>query len=280
MRGQSPRSSVRAPAEFRLELGEHLFDRVEVRAVGRQVDDLGLGLPDCLCDSGHLVARQVVHHHQVAGTQTRHQDLLDVGEEQLAVECSIDRHRRGQAGGSQGGHEGGDLLVLVRHCLDDPRAGRSPPVPAGHGGGGTGLVEEDQPVRIETGLPDSPGGAGRGYVRTVLFRRADRPFFPRQFQVGQCLPQRGDADSHAQVFAKFFQGAVGNLGHGHAELVGVTLAETDAAVSGRTRGGLSGCGPPLLETADPGFADAVLGGDCSGLHPIVAVSQNTLPQVQ
>src|SRR5262249_20376164 len=52
----------RGLAQVRLELAEHLLDRVEVRAVRRQVTRFGPRRPDRALDRRPLVGRQVVHH--------------------------------------------------------------------------------------------------------------------------------------------------------------------------------------------------------------------------
>ena len=66
-------------SEHRLQLGEHLLDRVQVRRVGRQVEDAGAGGGDRLADACHLVGGKVVHRHDVAGRQAGRKELLDVG---------------------------------------------------------------------------------------------------------------------------------------------------------------------------------------------------------
>ena len=72
-------------AQERLELGEQLLDRVEIRAVGRQVEDRGRGRGDRLADDHDLVRRQVVEHNDVAGRECGRQELLDVRAERRAV---------------------------------------------------------------------------------------------------------------------------------------------------------------------------------------------------
>lgn len=66
-------------AQQRLELGEGLFDGVEVGTVGREVAQVRTRRLDHLAHARPLVARQVVHDDDVAGAQFRDQDLLDIG---------------------------------------------------------------------------------------------------------------------------------------------------------------------------------------------------------
>ena len=73
-------------AQERLQLGEGLLDRVQVGGVGRQVERArSTCRPDRLGDAGHLVSGQVVHDHDIARGQLRHEHLLDVGAEGGAV---------------------------------------------------------------------------------------------------------------------------------------------------------------------------------------------------
>jgi hypothetical protein len=48
------------------QLGEGVFNRVEVRAVGREIEKLGAGRFDHLTHSRAFVARRIVHDHDVA----------------------------------------------------------------------------------------------------------------------------------------------------------------------------------------------------------------------
>ena len=48
-------------AQERLELGERLLDRVQVRTVGRQVKDPGTGRGERVLDAVDLVGGEIVH---------------------------------------------------------------------------------------------------------------------------------------------------------------------------------------------------------------------------
>ena len=73
--------SCRSVSQQRLELGEHMFDRIEVLTVGRQEEQLGAGCADRSTHRGSFVAAEIVHHHNVASVQARRQELRDVGQE-------------------------------------------------------------------------------------------------------------------------------------------------------------------------------------------------------
>jgi len=74
-------SLVRAAAlrKSALSLANSCSIGVEIRAVGRQIEDRGIGRGDRLADAGERVGRQVVEHHDVTGRERRRQELLDIG---------------------------------------------------------------------------------------------------------------------------------------------------------------------------------------------------------
>src|SRR3979490_3487447 len=69
-----------------LELGEDLFDRVQVRRVFRQEEELGPGCADELAHRFGFVTTEIVHDHDVAGAKRGDDDLLDLGPEALTVD--------------------------------------------------------------------------------------------------------------------------------------------------------------------------------------------------
>src|SRR4029077_11548583 len=82
-------------SQRRLELGEAQLDRVEIGAVGRQVEDLGALRLDDLADAGDFMAVQIVEDYDVAGPQCGRQELLDVGAEAGAVDGAVENAGRG-----------------------------------------------------------------------------------------------------------------------------------------------------------------------------------------
>ncbi len=58
-------------ADQPLEFGEDQFNRVQVGAVRWQVDQRGSHGRDRFTDASHLVRGEVVHRHEIAGTQMR-----------------------------------------------------------------------------------------------------------------------------------------------------------------------------------------------------------------
>ena len=125
-------------AEHSLEPGEGLLDRVEVRAVWRKEAQSCTGCFDSFLHGGPLVAGEVVHDDHIAGAQLGHQDLCDIGFEPVAVDRSVQHHRRNHAGHAQ---------------ASDQRGGLPPAGSLNHNAAAKGIPGES--VRVETALGDN-----------------------------------------------------------------------------------------------------------------------------
>ena len=88
-----------------LELREAELDGIEVRAIGWQVPEGGPGSLEGALDAGDLVGPEVVGDDDVAGVQGRHQDLVDVGAEALAIDRAVEDPRCGQPRDPQRGEK-------------------------------------------------------------------------------------------------------------------------------------------------------------------------------
>jgi hypothetical protein len=150
------------------ELGKGELDRVEIRAVGWQVEQPGAGVFDCLADPGDLVGTEIVHDDDVATDQRGNQNLLDIGKEQLAIDRSVEHARGDQAILAQASNEGGGVPVPMRHCINQPVTHLGPAVEPDHVRLGPGLVDEDQPTRVQRRLVLAPFRPGLGDVRSIL----------------------------------------------------------------------------------------------------------------
>lgn len=127
-----------------LELGEDLFDRIEVGAVWRQEQELGPRATDRRADRGSLVTAQIVHDDHIAGRECRNEELLDIVGEALAVDRLVEH-----AGGvdpvtSQGREEGHRSPMAIRHLGMEPLTDRSPASQRRHVGLRPCLIDEDE----------------------------------------------------------------------------------------------------------------------------------------
>ena len=73
-----------------LDLGEDLLDRVQVRRVFRQEEELGAGGADELAYNFGLVTAEIVHDYDVAGMKRGDEDLFDIGPEALTVDGTVE----------------------------------------------------------------------------------------------------------------------------------------------------------------------------------------------
>ena len=141
---------------------------IEVRAVGWHVPEGGPGGLDGALDAGDLVGPEIVGHDDVAGLQGRHQDLVDVGAEALAIDRAVEDPRCGQPRDPHRGEKRAGVPAPAGGVVVDARAARCPAVPPKQIGGAAGFVQTH-----EGG--DIPGRRGRD-VRPIVFERADRFF--------------------------------------------------------------------------------------------------------
>jgi len=155
-------------AQGRFELGEDLFDWVEIGAIGRQIEQIcALGF-DGLSDARDLVGGQIVHDDDISGLESGGEELLGPDPEGLAVHGAIKRQGCGDAVVAKCCEEGGGAPVTVRGFRQQSLADRTAPAAAHHVGGEAGFVDEDEAVDIEDWLllnPVFPSGLD---VRPVL----------------------------------------------------------------------------------------------------------------
>jgi hypothetical protein len=97
-RGRITHLIVQRFSQQRFELGEELFDWVEVGAVGRQVAQLGAGSFDGLLDAGDL-------DDDVVWPQDGDHKLLDIGAKAHAIHWPVEHTRCGDFLDAQGGNE-------------------------------------------------------------------------------------------------------------------------------------------------------------------------------
>ena len=155
-------------SEQRFEFGEGLLDRIEVGAVGWQVEQPGLPAFDGLRKAGDLVAGQIVHDDNIARPQRRGENLFDISPEDVTVHGAIEDIRGGDAGGAQTGDKSGGFPVTVGHRGQQAQTSGASARAPGHVGCRRGLVEEHQMLRVESGLAPDEGVAGLGHVTTLL----------------------------------------------------------------------------------------------------------------
>ena len=163
-------------AKDRLEFGEELLDRIEIRTVRREVEKNCFARLDNLAHARNLVNTDVVHDDDVAALESWSKDLFDVSQEGLAIHRPIQQQGRRNAIVAQRRNEGRRFPMAKRYLADKPFTARSATVATRHVCGCTGFIDEHQLSRIKPGLHLAPGLTRRGDVRPVLFGRVQAFF--------------------------------------------------------------------------------------------------------
>ena len=149
-------------AEQGFELGEDLFNRVEVGGVGRQEAQRGPHPLNGGPHGGTLVAAQIVHNDDIARRERWQQTLFDIGQEAGTVHRAIEDTRSRKSVVVQRRHEGQRLPVTVGPGRAQPLAPGAAAMTAGHVRLGPGLIEEHEPARIKLALRALPHEATTG----------------------------------------------------------------------------------------------------------------------
>lgn len=123
------------------------------------------------------MARQIIHHHDVAGTQCGNQVLLDPAEEQLPVDRPLHAQRGDEAGRAHRAEKRRRFPAAVGHGLDESCSLEAAAVSARHVGLGPGLIQKDDLIGIELRLLFNPLTTLVGDVVALLLGRNQRLFF-------------------------------------------------------------------------------------------------------
>ena len=155
-------------AEQSFELGEDLFNRVEVGGVGWQEAQRGPHPLNGGPHGGTLVAAQIIHNDDIARRERWQQTLFDRGQEAGTIDRAIEDTRRGQAVGAERRHEGQRLPVPMGPGRAQPLALGAAAMTASHIRLGPGLIQEYEPAWIKLALRALPPAAALRDVRPIL----------------------------------------------------------------------------------------------------------------
>ena len=151
------------------ELCEDLLDGIEVGTVWRQEEELCPDLSNGAAHGLSLVGTEIVEDDDIAWLEGGDQELLDIGEELLAVDGAIEEARRIDAVVAQGGQEGECTPSAMRGAADQALAAWPPASQRRHIGLGPSLVDEDQAFGVDAGLARLPLAPPPRHVGTLLF---------------------------------------------------------------------------------------------------------------
>jgi hypothetical protein len=131
-------------AQGLLQLGERLFDRIEIWRVRREQSHGCADRLDGRCHPVDLVALQVIHEDDFTLLERGRKDLLDIGEESCAIHRAVDDEGGRDAIAAQRSDKGQRFPMAVRHFCDQALATRTAPVSTHHLGSDGRFVNEDK----------------------------------------------------------------------------------------------------------------------------------------
>ena len=164
-------------AQQALELGKHLLDGVQVRAVGRQIPQRSACPINGRLDPDDLVRAQVVHNHDVARAQLRHQKLLHPGQKRISIDRPGQHQRRQKTLAAERADKRRGVPMSARRVPQAALAlGRA--APGGrHVSCGPCLIQKNQPLVRRRCLHLGPLLAFVRYAAALLLGRIDGLFF-------------------------------------------------------------------------------------------------------
>jgi len=155
-------------SDERFEFREGQFDRIEIRAVGRQETELGTRGFDRGAHRGLFVDGEVVEHHHIAQAERGHEDLIDVGEKRLIVDRPVEDGRRPEAVEAQRGDDRVGLPMTAGRVIAEAGAAQAPAVPAQQIGRDATFIQKHVLRHRPERLPGLPLTPGRGHIRPAL----------------------------------------------------------------------------------------------------------------
>jgi hypothetical protein len=151
-----------------LELGEKVFDGVEVGGVSRQMAQAGAGSFDSLLDACHFMTGQVVGDNDIARLERGAQEVAHIAAEGRAIHGTVEHHGGGERLDPQAGDEGGALPLSTWHSRYAALALGSTAMGASHVGRHAGFIQKHQFGDIKRGLAFPPLLPCGLYVGTFL----------------------------------------------------------------------------------------------------------------
>lgn len=119
-------------SQMRFELRKGFLVWVEVRTIRRRIKQARARRLDHRADGGTLVARQIVHHDDVAWLEFGDENLRDIGLKGVPVNGTVEDERRRDAADAKPGDEGRRLPVAVRDARPQSLPARATPMRADH----------------------------------------------------------------------------------------------------------------------------------------------------
>ena len=160
-------------------LSPALFNGVEVRRIGWQVQQQCTGSLDLFAHALHLVRRQIVHHHHVARFQLRTKGVFEISSKDIAVGGRLDRHRGDPPGAANRAQQSERAPAAAGRALTHSLARQGASIAPCHVGADATFIQEDQFFRIDLPGLFLPNVAGDLTGSVVLLGGVERLFLSR-----------------------------------------------------------------------------------------------------
>ena len=151
-----------------LEFGKQLLDRVQVGRILRQKNEMCAGVANGGSHGFASVAAEIVHNDDIARPERGEENRFDIEQKTLAIDGAIDEPGRIDAIVTERSQERHRVPVTVRCFRFEPFSYGAPAAQWRHVGLRPGLVDKDEPRRINARLIARPLRAPSLHVGTVL----------------------------------------------------------------------------------------------------------------
>jgi hypothetical protein len=163
--GLGPRG---AAAQMSFEFAEGHFDRIQIRAVRRQIVEGGASFRDGLLDATHAMAGKIVANDQITGMQFTREHLADVGQEHCSIHGTIDEQRRHHSLAAQSRDQRRGAPVTVREAAHTALAAKGSSIEPSESRIESSLIQKDQLPTLPSLLAHPPLASRLASIRTLL----------------------------------------------------------------------------------------------------------------
>jgi len=164
-------------AQTSFEIGPQTFDRIQLRAVRRQINRKATSVENRLADDVHLMDVEVVHDDDVARIDPRRESLLHEAKKGPPVDGRLARHDLGFLAEPDRADERYGFPRSKRPQALHALAAKRSPVFATHSGLHKGLVDEDEAFEIRLVQERAEFFAALEILWRVALRRDEGLFF-------------------------------------------------------------------------------------------------------
>jgi hypothetical protein len=151
------------------QLREGQFDRIEIRAVGRQEAEVSADGFNGRAHRRLFVDGEIVEHDHIAGAERGHEDLLDVGEKHRIVDRPVEDGRGGEAVEAQRRDDRVRLPMTAGRVIAKARAAQTAAVSPEQIRRDPAFIQKQILRYMAERLPRPPLPPSRGDIRPTLF---------------------------------------------------------------------------------------------------------------